>query len=162
MRGTYPVFAKFVHILTSRDRVFASGLSVSRSGSMCPTRNKYPKSSAWHTPESQTASAKVCQNFWVPYSNAMDFACCRPFGINYSNMTYNAAQLTCWYDADKNLANSEYFDGLNGKDNKPVRQNLSNTALHNTLIGPSTLYAWLQIHSGKRFLRNLTIAELIY
>jgi len=37
------------------------------------------------------------------------------------------------------LAYSEYFDGLNGKDNRPVRQNLSNTAFYNTLIRPSTL-----------------------
>lgn len=135
MSGTYPVFAKFVHILTSRDRVFTSGLSGSRSGSMCPTRNKYPKSSAWHTPESQRASAKVCRNFWVPYINATDCACCRHFGINYSNMTYRAVQLTCWYEADKNLANSEYFDGLNGEDNWPVGQNLSNTALYNIWSG---------------------------
>jgi hypothetical protein len=47
----YPVFAKSVHILTSRDRVFASGLSGSKSGSMCPTRNRYPISSEWQTPE---------------------------------------------------------------------------------------------------------------
>jgi hypothetical protein len=160
--GTYPVFAKFVHILTSRDRVFASGLSGSRSGSMCPTRNKYPKSSAWHTPGSQRASAKVCHNFWVPYSNDTGLVCCRPFRINYSNMTYKAVQLTCWCEAEKNLANSEYFDGLNGKENGPVRQNLSDTALYNTLIGPSTLYAWLQIRSEKRLLWNLTNAELIY
>lgn len=123
MSGTYPVFAKFVHILTSRNRVFVSGLSGSRSGSMCPTRNIYPKSSAWHTPESQRASAKVSQNFWVTYSNVTDFACCRHFGLNYSNMTCKAAQLMCWCEAGKNLANSEYLDGLNGADNRPLRQN---------------------------------------
>jgi hypothetical protein len=47
---THPVLAKFVHILTSCDLTVSSGVP-STSTSKCGEKIKYPRSSAWHTPD---------------------------------------------------------------------------------------------------------------
>jgi hypothetical protein len=53
--ATHPVLAKLVHILTSCDLTFSSGIP-STSTSKWGEKIKYPSSSAWHTPDQMKES----------------------------------------------------------------------------------------------------------